>query len=122
MTKQEIFDTSALHLLNQNKKSLKLDNNEFCMYRGPEGLQCAIGPLIPDSKYSKKMENMSAKTLMSNYPMLKEHLGGNLELLIELQDVHDNCSVGEWLTELKGVARANKLNLKAIRRWEKENR
>lgn len=64
-TNQEIFDIAATHLLTQNKQStaIRLDSygrsQTVCLYRGPNGLMCGIGPFIPDEKYTPEMEGNS---------------------------------------------------------------
>ncbi len=45
MTKQEIFDKVATHLLTQNEKALNSVGG--CVYRTDKGLKCAVGCLIP---------------------------------------------------------------------------
>lgn len=62
---QEIYNTVRDHLLKQNKKSLGnyivgLDDNvsNGCVYRSYDGLKCAAGCLIPDSKYKRSMEGL----------------------------------------------------------------
>jgi hypothetical protein len=53
MTLQETFDKVCVHLLTQLQKSVFLDSNGSmaCAYRGPNGLKCAVGCLIPDELY-----------------------------------------------------------------------
>lgn len=55
MDKQEIFNKAIRALHAQPQKSY----DEFtgtCFYRGPEGIKCAIGHLIPDEEYNPKFE------------------------------------------------------------------
>jgi hypothetical protein len=49
-TRQEIFNEIAIHLLTQNEKST---DSVRCLYRGPRGLKCAVGGIIPDEVYEK---------------------------------------------------------------------
>lgn len=46
-TNQEIFDTCLTHLRAQGRRSIDPISG-FCVYRGPDGLKCAIGALIPN--------------------------------------------------------------------------
>lgn len=39
-----------------------------CMYRGPGGKKCAAGLLIPDEKYTPRMEHKSVEVLNMNFP------------------------------------------------------
>lgn len=52
-TLQELFNIVSLHLLNQGQKSA---HETLCMYRGPNGMKCAAGVLIPDNEYNPSME------------------------------------------------------------------
>ena len=45
LTRQAAFNKVARHLLRQNAKSTNKDGE--CLYRGPNGLRCAVGALIP---------------------------------------------------------------------------
>lgn len=53
MTRQEIFDTVATHLITQGRRAWTGTN---CMYLAPNGDRCAIGCLIPDDLYTPEME------------------------------------------------------------------
>ena len=57
---QEIFDTIAVHLLKQGVRSV--NSYGVCLYRGPNGLRCAISALIPDELYMPEIENVSVFT------------------------------------------------------------
>ncbi len=60
MTRQEAFDKMATGLAGQNfRRSMNPDGK--CAYRNPAGLKCAIGHLIPDEKYSPKMDSSSMR-------------------------------------------------------------
>jgi hypothetical protein len=87
MTAQEMFDTVARHLLKQNERSI--NDSRRCMYRGPRGLKCAVGVLIPDENYSKDFEGMLVST-----PSIRNAAGipdDLLDLAHTLQSVHDNA-------------------------------
>ena len=49
MNRQEFFNEAYLGLINQMKQSRHEDNDKICLYRGPNGLKCAIGHALPDS-------------------------------------------------------------------------
>lgn len=101
LTKQEVFDRSAAHLLKQGEKAL--DSNGHCRYRGPRGLKCAVGCLIPEGNYTPEIEGLPADD-----PLVVEAVGGIggdcIGLVLQLQDIHDHHLAGDWPTLLCGVA------------------
>ena len=98
MTRQEIFDLVKTHLLKQNCKSQ--DQNGTCVYRSPDGRMCAAGPLIQD--YSPDLEYKIV--LMMPTKCWKLGVAEHLDMVRELQIVHDKCPVETWDSELKKVA------------------
>jgi hypothetical protein len=86
MTKQEIFDTVAFHLIKQGKKSA--NDRGICLYRSPGGLKCAVGCLIPDEVYWPSMEGRSVSRLLGCYDGLK-FLRPFKAILNDLQQAHD---------------------------------
>jgi hypothetical protein len=54
MTNQEIFDKVWNWFIRDNNPTSIQEN--FCLYRGPNGAKCAAGILIPDSEYLEGME------------------------------------------------------------------
>lgn len=57
MTNQEIFDRVVRHLAKQGRPAAYDDGT--CAYRMPDGEACAIGCLIPDENYSRRLEGKS---------------------------------------------------------------
>lgn len=103
MNKQEIFNKVAQHLLSQNQKAMKDDK---CCYRNDDGLTCAVGCLIPESRYSEEIEGKVANELQDSYFRGIFDVS-NIEiwnLLDDLQIVHDNVYVQNWKTALRQVA------------------
>lgn len=114
MTKQEMFDKVAEHLLKQGGPAW--DN--MCMYRAPNGRKCAAGCLIPDNLYRKEWEGLAADCLRDKddrYPLDKLFDGGFAR---KLQNAHDDAvlytgadgtvnSDADWLVEWK----SNMLNI-----------
>jgi hypothetical protein len=84
-SKQQVFDWVAYNLLKQNKASIDVENG-LCVYRSPEGLKCAAGWCISDKEYNHSFEGHTWKELIryENIP------SNNMELIDELQSVHDN--------------------------------
>jgi hypothetical protein len=76
MTKQEMFTKVWLGLAGQNWKrstepSADDDHDDpRCCYRGPDGLKCAAGHLIPDEKYERKFEFFNIRNLLEKDPLL----------------------------------------------------
>lgn len=119
LSKQEIFDKVAKHLLMQMKTSK--DGWGHCCYRSPHGLKCAIGALIPDELYNENMEGSKACPtyvghvgklaykhakalevgvasgyLSSTCPPKEEH-----DFIRELQLIHDNFAPEHWRAKLE---------------------
>lgn len=105
MTGQEIFDKVAKHLLTQNAQSMGIMG---CAYRGDNGLQCAVGCLIPDELYRPEFEGKTAHFLGRG---LQDTLWGleNQGLVEALQHVHDRRPVSAWKDGLCNVAYSNGL-------------
>ena len=87
---QTAFDTVVAHLRLQKKRSVKPETN-VCVYRGPDGTKCAVGALIPDDQFEPAKEANHVSDLYETTPALQ---GIDLDLLCELQRVHDNP--GNW--------------------------
>lgn len=89
---QQVFDYVLEKLREQGCQSKHIDR---CLYRGPNGLKCAAGHLIPDDEYDENMEDGLLKgsgstfcnSLVNSYFSQK---GVNIDLLARLQSVHDN--------------------------------
>lgn len=107
MTDQEIFETSATHLLKQGRRSLNNfslpDVSWVCAYRGRSGLKCAIGILIPDDKYRASMENMDVRELFTKFD---PGFYGKLSLLSTLQQIHDSDEPSYWKTSLRSLGKS----------------
>ena len=101
MTPQQIYNKVAKHLLKQGRKSSLMGT---CMYRGPDGCKCAIGPLIPDKLYETQMEHKTVIQLCRAYKWFRDQFADHSYLLSELQSVHDACLVRSWRRRLRQVA------------------
>ncbi len=121
MNAQEIFDTVAKHLFAQGQQSISREADDkdgwTCVYRGPNGLKCAVGALISDELYVVDMEYNTVGALLTNprftFPTWMHGLK-NGSLLRSLQRVHDeavNWHTGKVLREaLEGVAKTHDLS------------
>ncbi len=106
MTKQEIFDTVAKHLFSQGQRSVNA--NGVCLYRGPNGLKCAIGALITDEEYDSEMEFKTISFLKERF--IPDRLKGVIiDFLSDLQNIHDDYAnwsrTSQMKEELEIVAR-----------------
>lgn len=124
MTDQEIFDKVTTHLLKQNQASRhsSLDGRALsaCMYRGPDGLKCAVGALIPDGvfdKYIADADSFLNSTAIDGLPdailyesqiisteMLVLERQRRMNILRVLQGVHDTWQPHEWREVLQKTA------------------
>lgn len=123
MTPQEIFDKAALGVLNQGKRSV--DGSERCLYRGPNGLKCAVGHLVDNEAIAKEMDYYGSisSVLSSPYLGLPYWMRANELLLAKLQRVHDrqfNWRDGtrSLAAAFRSVAEAYHLSPAAIDQWE----
>lgn len=110
MSLKDMFNYVKEHLLKQGEHSI-IENNTGCAYRGANGLQCAVGCLIPDSLYELDMEGESSSSLLNNYPQVDGYLCDKYgiqpdgydkmrTLLRSLQTIHDNRDVSIWSEQL----------------------
>lgn len=108
ITTQAIFDRVATHLLTQNAPALNADGG--CVYRGMQGLQCAVGCLIPDDKYDPYIEGESVSDDAVRSMLPFEVTEEQLELLTDLQMTHDDVPPHTWPLSLEMLARRHGLN------------
>jgi len=87
-TAQEIFDFVATHLFTQKKTAR--DETGRCLYRAPDGSRCAVGCLISDHDYSRRMEAKDIRHVLREFP-LPGWFNPNYTLLNDLQCLHDNA-------------------------------
>lgn len=120
MTNQQIFNKVVKHLLKQGVKSI---NRGKCLYRGPSGLKCAVGCLIPDKLYIKEIEGktIGGMTIFSIYYSIlanilkKSGVGTKSFVLLDcLQDIHDHQIVKHWPEDLKQAAKLHNLKVPKI--------
>lgn len=104
---QEIFNKIVTHLRKQGKPAMEKPYGT-CFYRTAEGLQCAVGCLIPDSVYSPKMEYTAASGMIPLYPELS-NLIPHIDLLEDMQNVHDIRSPDAWEGYWKEIAQIHGL-------------
>jgi hypothetical protein len=108
---QEMFDKVALHLMTQKKRAI--NNEGLCQYLTEDGCQCAAGCLIPPDQYYPKMEGIAAYEL-SFFVNLGEASDGCakfLDVLGDLQELHDHTPVCDWKPELQKLVLKHQLSL-----------
>lgn len=118
MNKQEVFNRVRDHLLKQGAKSMMSRNDgvgDDCQYRGPNGLQCAVGCLITDEAFARGVEdernfnsvaiyNWRVKQALRESGIEFGDYSNDLKLLSALQEVHDVHPVEQWPSLLRDVA------------------
>lgn len=110
MTNQQAFNKAARHLLKQGVKSISPDKSD-CRYRGPRGTSCAIGCLVPRTTWRPHHEGMNVATLRGDGFLPRALRDLDIDLLAELQVVHDCRPIPEWPERLRSVATEFKLTL-----------
>lgn len=105
-TKQTTFDTVVAHLRKQGP-CISIAGGKGCLYRGQNGTSCAAGCLIPDNRYSFALEGHTVKDAVVS--ALIEDLGHDVQLVSDLQSVHDNNPLIVWEIEFELFARSHGL-------------
>ena len=119
MTDLEIFNTVRSHLIKQNCRSIDAFLGT-CKYRGTHNMSCAVGCLLSDDVYATDLEGMSVKCMRQfrataqSYSKLANALEASIgrelndstiDLLIDLQDMHDHVACDRWEVSLTNVGR-----------------
>lgn len=120
MTKQETFNTSAVHLLKQGERSI--DDGGQCMYRDHRGRMCAAGVLIPNELYNVELEGGVVGRREPYHSdrrvdRLFIELGMDVGLVSDLQAVHDTEDALDWEQNLRSLAKSHNLDCDAIDTW-----
>lgn len=103
---QELFNKIYLGLKSQNfeKSAIYENDNLRCLYRGPNGLKCAVGFLVTDEKYNESIEHMSPCDLIAK--KIVELSDIHIIFLREMQSIHDNaCDPEDMRLELESYAK-----------------
>lgn len=101
MNTQEAFNKMTHHLLTQKAPSTLRDYSTTCAYRGPRGLMCAVGCLIPDDQYDPDYERRRVSSFHADVPAIADL---PLDFLLMMQTVHDSFEPDEWFEQLARVA------------------
>lgn len=118
LSRQEIFSKVTRHLLTQKEQSLLSYSGSLpgCMYRGPRGLQCAIGCLIADEYYSEHLEGhyvrhpLVVRALEESGVDVSDEYQDTFALLAWLQAIHDESHPSRWEEGLRSLASRHDLH------------
>ena len=120
---QEVYDFIVAHLMKQGKRSV--NETGTCVYRGPKGLMCAVGCLIPDEDYRIDFEGAISRTVIErmvgfvalvgfvaygNEP--DKHMVEMDNLLRTMQMIHDSREVDDWEESFRRCAHQFKIEYK----------
>lgn len=113
-----LIDSISEALEKQGVKSCLSEDSyldrQYCMYKDPRGNKCAVGHIIPTSKYRSVLEHLDASDVCIKYPSIVDSIKRKYkltdvvnitELLIKLQNIHDFNEPEDWkqkFIELKG--------------------
>lgn len=119
MNNQEVFDKVVEHLYTQRARSVDFDST--CLYRGRHDRKCAIGALIPDDIYHPCIERIGIRNLIDpDYPSFDPEIAAlfkeaDIELLDDLQYIHDGKEVNKWPEELRRRGKQYKLDISKVK-------
>lgn len=110
---REIYERVSAHLLNQ--AAVSEDENGSCRLRGANGRKCAIGSLVSDEFYHPDIEGIGisyyrhardGKLPRALYASnVNAYDPGIVDLLCELEQVHDDASIDQWPQLLTALGR-----------------
>ncbi|KIG02410.1 hypothetical protein [Caballeronia concitans] len=113
LSPKDIYERVREHLLAQ--RAVSEDDNGSCRLRSAHGRKCAIGSLVRDDVYETDLEGVGisyyrhaqdGKLLRALYASNVNAYDPNvIDLLIELEQVHDDASVDEWPHLLAALGR-----------------
>jgi hypothetical protein len=100
---QTTFDRVVSHLRQQRAKARGAFG--LCVYRAANGTKCAVGCLIPDHKYSQSLEGQSLEVEFANeVKAILEEEGHDVNLVRQLQVIHDRVFIHHWEAEFEKLA------------------
>lgn len=117
--RQRAFDKMATHLMKQFKKSMIIDSDgdPICYYRHPtEKLMCAVGAIIPKSKYDPSMEEQGPDaTIFEQVGLWPMDYDAKIQSILQsMQTHHDTSDVEDWYVLLGNLARRHDLTTDAL--------
>lgn len=92
VTAQSLFDQVWDWFVVQGKPRSVAAGASHCAYRGAGGAKCAVGVLIRDDEYDPDMDDGAPTvTTMAECGLLPSRLVPHLDMLRQLQGVHDGA-------------------------------
>jgi hypothetical protein len=110
-TPQQVFEQVAIHLLTQNAKSINQDYH--CLYKNENGLKCAAGSLIHDDEYNNDFEDKQW-----SYVSINMGIRNHVDLITDLQNIHDSNQPNEWFDELTILGNEYNLNIEFLNQFK----
>lgn len=94
LSAQGFFNKIAEHLITQGRPATSGGRSRQCKYRGPNGLMCAAGVVIPDDRFVSGMEtkSVSSEIILDRVPEIAPFK----PVLIRLQGIHDDENLWDW--------------------------
>ena len=126
-TDEGVFEFVKQHLLTQGQRSESITS---CFYKQSNGLTCAIGCLIENEFYNDNLEfhNGNDAIIIKAVQKSLPNWNINTDMLLALQELHDECEVEEWEWKLDQLEAETfhreellKMDDEAQRKWWKEN-
>lgn len=93
MNKQEMFTKVWKGLESQGWQRSAVGDN--CRYRGPNGMKCAAGHLLPDENYNSLFESKNVFSLLQDHPLVfgQELDKEGEDFITRMQQAHDGYRV-----------------------------
>lgn len=110
---QEVFDKVVAHLLTQNEKSRVGSDCKYYSGTQSNHLKCAVGCLIEWEHYSPGLEGLHVNDYDVRMALKRSGIDVSFEfnrtdtvlnLLINLQQIHDTIPLEHWPDKLKEIA------------------
>lgn len=129
MTKQQIFNKVAKHLLTQKKPA----KDGMCSLITSRGLRCSVGALLPAPTAQRLERDLEVTSVghLANDKVASKLLGlkikGRLDFLSDLQSIHDTgATIGViasdvpeyWKSELMELAKEHHLNRSILKKFD----
>ena len=89
--RQNILDYVLLKLADNDWKRSS-DEHGNCMYRSPDGCNCAVGTLLEgEDHYARAFEQQNVKTMIANREELREVVPKNVNLDLVIDFIEKHC-------------------------------
>lgn len=117
-TQQELFNLVVHHARAQGCRSVhEYGGRVTCCYRGPGGLKCFFGVVIPDDKYLHEMDTfVTMGEAVWSVERIAKHIGlpeSLCQLAHNLRSIHDNDDPKIWERQFGHLARSYGLSMPA---------